>query len=56
MIHDLEPTRIACGMLMRWLISEVLQTHPISHWTEALDRHDVANDPVQTAEQVIADP
>jgi crotonobetainyl-CoA:carnitine CoA-transferase CaiB-like acyl-CoA transferase len=36
-------------------ISGVLASHPVSHWTEVLDRHDVACDPVQTADQVIAD-
>ncbi|PWU02040.1 MAG: CoA transferase, partial [Terriglobia bacterium] len=37
-------------------ISEVLITHPVSHWTALLDRHDVACDPVQTPDQVMADP
>jgi crotonobetainyl-CoA:carnitine CoA-transferase CaiB-like acyl-CoA transferase len=37
-------------------ISEVLRTHPVSHWTAVLDQHDVACDPVQSAEQVIRDP
>jgi crotonobetainyl-CoA:carnitine CoA-transferase CaiB-like acyl-CoA transferase len=36
-------------------ISEVLRLHPVSHWTAVLDQHDVACDPVQTPEQVIAD-
>jgi crotonobetainyl-CoA:carnitine CoA-transferase CaiB-like acyl-CoA transferase len=36
-------------------ISEVLRAHPVSHWSAVLDRHDVANDPVQNPEQVIAD-
>jgi crotonobetainyl-CoA:carnitine CoA-transferase CaiB-like acyl-CoA transferase len=37
-------------------ISAVLASHPVSHWTVVFDRHDVACDPVQTADQVIADP
>jgi len=37
-------------------ISELLARHPVSHWAEVLDRHDVACDPVQTADQVMADP
>ncbi|HEV3333173.1 MAG TPA: CoA transferase [Bryobacteraceae bacterium] len=36
-------------------IAEVLRLHPVSHWTAVLDQHDVACDPVQTPEQVIAD-
>ncbi|HLI84114.1 MAG TPA: CaiB/BaiF CoA-transferase family protein [Bryobacteraceae bacterium] len=36
-------------------IGEVLATHPVAHWTAVLDAHDVANDPVQTAEEVMAD-
>lgn len=37
-------------------ISEVLARRPVSHWIEVLDRHGVASDPVETAEQVMADP
>lgn len=36
-------------------ISEVLLAHPVSYWTAALDRYDVANDPVQAPDQVMAD-
>ncbi len=36
-------------------LSEILIAHPVAHWTELLDRYDVANDPVQNSEQVIAD-
>jgi crotonobetainyl-CoA:carnitine CoA-transferase CaiB-like acyl-CoA transferase len=36
-------------------ISGVLLGHPVSHWTEAFDRYDVANDPVQTPDQVMED-
>jgi crotonobetainyl-CoA:carnitine CoA-transferase CaiB-like acyl-CoA transferase len=37
-------------------ISEVLARHPVSHWIDVLDRHDIACDPVETADQVMADP
>jgi crotonobetainyl-CoA:carnitine CoA-transferase CaiB-like acyl-CoA transferase len=37
------------------ILSEVLALHPRSHWTAALDACDVANDPVQTPDQVIMD-
>jgi crotonobetainyl-CoA:carnitine CoA-transferase CaiB-like acyl-CoA transferase len=37
-------------------ISEVLVAHPVSHWAALLDRHDVACDPVQMPDQVMADP
>jgi crotonobetainyl-CoA:carnitine CoA-transferase CaiB-like acyl-CoA transferase len=37
------------------LISEVLGSCPVFHWTAVLDRHDVANDPVQNPEQVMED-
>ena len=37
-------------------ISGVLAAHPVSHWAEALGQHDLACDPVQTAEQVMVDP
>jgi crotonobetainyl-CoA:carnitine CoA-transferase CaiB-like acyl-CoA transferase len=36
-------------------MSEVLITRPVSHWSAVLDRHDVANDPVQAPDQVMAD-
>ena len=36
-------------------ISEVLITRPVSHWSAVLDRHDVANDPVQAPDEVMAD-
>jgi crotonobetainyl-CoA:carnitine CoA-transferase CaiB-like acyl-CoA transferase len=37
------------------LITDVLRVCPVSHWTAVLDRHDVANDPVQNPQQVMAD-
>jgi len=36
-------------------ICEVLGQHGVAHWTTVLDRYDVANDPVQAADRVIAD-
>jgi crotonobetainyl-CoA:carnitine CoA-transferase CaiB-like acyl-CoA transferase len=36
-------------------MTEVLSKHPVSYWAEVLDRYDVACDPVQTTEQVLAD-
>jgi crotonobetainyl-CoA:carnitine CoA-transferase CaiB-like acyl-CoA transferase len=37
------------------ILSEILTKQPRSHWTEVLDAHDVANDPVQTPDQVMVD-
>jgi len=37
------------------LITEVLGSCPVSHWTAILDAQDVANDPVQNPEQVMED-
>jgi len=37
------------------MLSEILTKQPRSHWTEVLDAHDVANDPVQTPDQVMVD-
>ena len=47
--------RVANVEALEALISDVLRVKPVSHWSGILDRHDVANDPVQNAEQVIAD-
>jgi len=47
--------RVAHAGALETLISKALGAHPVSHWTEVLDRHDVANDPVQSPEQVMAD-
>lgn len=41
--------------VLEQLICGVLRHKPVSHWSVVLDRHDVANDPLQNAEQVIAD-
>jgi len=37
------------------LITEVLQACPVTHWTEVFDRHEVANDPLQNAQEVLND-
>ncbi len=37
-------------------LAGVLTQRPVSHWTALLDQHDVACDPVQTPDQVLADP
>ena len=37
------------------ILSGVFALHPRSHWTAVLDACDVANDPVQTPDQVITD-
>lgn len=37
------------------ILSGVLALHPRSHWTGVLDACDVANDPVQTPDQVMTD-
>ena len=37
------------------ILSGVFALRPRSHWMEVLDAHDVANDPVQTPDQVITD-
>lgn len=47
--------RVRHADVLERLISEALQTDTVAHWSEILDRHDVANDPVQNAEEVIED-
>ena len=37
------------------ILASVLALHPRSHWMEILDAHDIANDPVQTPDQVLTD-
>jgi len=36
-------------------IAAILRTGTVAHWTDVLDRHDVANDPVQNSEQLMHD-
>jgi crotonobetainyl-CoA:carnitine CoA-transferase CaiB-like acyl-CoA transferase len=50
------PDRVRNTPELDSLISAVLASHPVSYWAGVLDRHDVASDPVQTADQVMADP
>src|SRR6516165_303965 len=47
--------RVRHADVLEELISGVLRNHSVSHWSEVLDQNDVANDPVQNPEQVIAD-
>lgn len=49
------PERVRNADALESLISKALQAHPVSHWSAVLDQHDVANDPVQNPEQVLAD-
>ena len=37
------------------ILSGVFALYPRSHWMEILDAHDIANDPVQTPDQVLGD-
>lgn len=50
------PDRVRNTPELDGCLAEVLAGRPVSHWREVLDRHDVACDPVQTADQVMADP
>jgi crotonobetainyl-CoA:carnitine CoA-transferase CaiB-like acyl-CoA transferase len=36
-------------------LNRILREGTVSHWTAILDRYDIANDPVQNAEQVLDD-
>ncbi|HLH44275.1 MAG TPA: CoA transferase, partial [Bryobacteraceae bacterium] len=47
--------RVANASALEKLISQTLRAHPVAHWSEVLDRYDVANDPVQSPGQVMAD-
>jgi crotonobetainyl-CoA:carnitine CoA-transferase CaiB-like acyl-CoA transferase len=47
--------RVRHADVLEELISGVLQTQGVAHWTEILDVYDVASDPVQTSEQVMVD-
>jgi len=47
--------RVRNAGVLEQLISGVLRSHSVEHWSAVLDAHDVANDPVQNAEQVISD-
>jgi crotonobetainyl-CoA:carnitine CoA-transferase CaiB-like acyl-CoA transferase len=47
--------RVRNSDVLEELMCEVLGTKSVSHWSGVLDEHDVANDPVQNPEQVLAD-
>jgi crotonobetainyl-CoA:carnitine CoA-transferase CaiB-like acyl-CoA transferase len=50
------PDRVANTPQLDQLITGVLRSQTVQHWARVLDQHDVANDPVQDAEQVLHDP
>ncbi|HJT89262.1 MAG TPA: CoA transferase [Bryobacteraceae bacterium] len=50
------PDRVRHMEELEELISAVLVSRPVAYWSALLDRCNVANDPVQNAEQVLADP
>jgi crotonobetainyl-CoA:carnitine CoA-transferase CaiB-like acyl-CoA transferase len=50
------PARVRNIAELEQAISAVLQQQTVAHWTALLDRYDVANEPVQTPDQVMADP
>jgi len=49
------PDRVRNTVELDRCITEILRSNPVSHWTAVLDRFDVANDPVQNPEEVMAD-
>lgn len=49
------PERVRHTAELDRCLSEILSQRPVSYWTKILDQHDIANDPVQTPEQVMAD-
>ncbi len=50
------PDRVAHTPQLDGLITDVLQSQTVQHWTRLLDQHDVANDAVQNSDQVLHDP
>jgi crotonobetainyl-CoA:carnitine CoA-transferase CaiB-like acyl-CoA transferase len=50
------PDRVANTPQLDELITDVLRSQTVEHWTRVLGQHDVANDPVQDADQVLHDP
>jgi len=48
--------RVANVDALENLIAGVLRTQPTSHWVVLLNEHDIANDPIQNAGQVLNDP
>jgi len=49
------PERVRHMADLDFLIGDITRQQPVSYWSAALDLHDVANDPIQTVEQVMAD-
>src|SRR5581483_11125793 len=49
------PDRVRYTPELDSCITEVLRSRTVAHWNAVLDRHDVANDPVQNAEEVMHD-
>jgi crotonobetainyl-CoA:carnitine CoA-transferase CaiB-like acyl-CoA transferase len=50
------PDRVANVDALENLLGAELRTRPASHWVTLLDAHEIANDAIQTAEQVLHDP
>lgn len=50
------PDRVANVDELEKLLGEVLQSQPASHWVALLNMHEIANDAIQTADQVLHDP
>jgi succinate--hydroxymethylglutarate CoA-transferase len=50
------PDRVRNTAELEQLITGVLQSRTVQHWSRVLDQHDVANDPVQDPDQVMRDP
>ena len=49
------PDRVRNTPELDALINGILARRPITYWTEVFDRHDVASDPLQNAEQILHD-
>jgi crotonobetainyl-CoA:carnitine CoA-transferase CaiB-like acyl-CoA transferase len=47
--------RVRNADALEQLISGVLRADTVAHWSAVFDRHDIANDPVQTAAEVLED-
>jgi len=49
------PERVSNVDELESLISGVLRTQPTAHWVALLDKHEIANDPIQSPGQVLED-
>jgi crotonobetainyl-CoA:carnitine CoA-transferase CaiB-like acyl-CoA transferase len=49
------PDRVSNCEALEQRINAVLRTKPVAYWSALLDRHDVANGPLQNAAQVMED-